>query len=67
MITLVKEAGEWGGFEVDFHFFIVSDRGEWQQPGIFYIIKKLLSLAKVIALSNLKNTYNYFARKIFNR
>ena len=33
----------------------------------FFWIEKILFLAKVIALSNLKNTYNYIAQANFNR
>ena len=56
-----------GGSEFDFHFFIVSDRGECQLPGTFLQNEEILFLAKVIAISNPKNTYNYIARVNFNR
>ena len=32
-----------GGSEVDFHFLVVSDRGECQLPGTFYGMKKYCS------------------------
>ena len=36
-----------GGSEVDFHFLIVSNRGECQLPGTFFEMKKFCSLAKL--------------------
>ena len=52
--------------EVDFHIFIVSDRGECQLSGAFHGIK-ILFLAKVFTSSNLKNTHNIIACMNFNR
>ena len=56
-----------GGTKVDFHFLIDSDRGTCQLPVTFYRMKKILCLVKVIAISNLKITYDYTARANFKR
>ena len=56
-----------GAGEVDFQFFVVSYSGEWQLPGTFFGMKKILFLAKVIEFSNRENTYNYIAPANFNR
>ena len=44
-----------GNFTLGIHF-IVSNRGECQLPRTFFRNGKIFFLAKVIALSNLKNT-----------
>ena len=38
-IIVLMEAG---GSEVDFHHFIVSDRGECQLPGTFFKMKNIV-------------------------
>ena len=37
-----------GGSEVDFHFFVLSDIGEWQLPGTFFGMKKYCSSPKLL-------------------
>ena len=45
-ISYIKGAG---GSEVDFHFFVVSDRRECQLSETFFRMKKILFLAEVIS------------------
>ena len=56
-----------GGSEDDFHFFVVSYRGEWQLPRTFVGMKIILFLAEVVEYSNPENTYNYIAHANFKR
>ena len=56
-----------GGSEVDFHFFVVSDRGKCQLSETFFEMKKYCSLPKLFHFEISKNTYHYIARVNFNR
>ena len=49
-----------------FLLFLIEGNGSYQELFI-YRMKNILFLVKVIALSNLKNTYNYIAHAKFNR
>ena len=56
-VVWLKGAGG-PGSEVDFHFFVDSDRGECQLSETFFGMKKILFQAKVIAnyeISKLQN------------
>ena len=55
-----------GGSEVDIRFLILSieENASYQE---LFRNEKIFFLAKVIAFSNLENTYNYIARPNFNR
>ena len=38
---------KWSVIVVDFYFFVVSQRGEWQLPGTFFSMKKYFSSLKL--------------------
>ena len=48
-------------------FVAVFDRRQCKLPDVFYGIKKILIVAKVITFLNPENTYNYIKRANFNR
>ena len=58
---------EVGGSEVVFHLFVVFDRGEWQLPGTFFGIKKIVPANVFAFFKSRKYIQLHFAKELSSR
>ena len=55
-----------GGSEVDFHFFVVSYRGEWQLPRIFFRMKNIVPSQSYWVFKSQKYIQLHCARELIS-